>query len=305
MFNGMGAAAMLSKKNIAQVIKGAGKSEDVIATKYPITSGMGGGMGWASGGMHGSSRGSDRKLRMDANGNTIPNPTFSGGGSGGGRGAIGFRLQASGAPVMQSPSNVPPQYQPSASGPTYGNISIGKNESINTADYTAENLDTALAGSMKNDWESIAPQLQQLFAQQSAMLGETNSIEQSRVDAANIGYRNHAVQGRQMQRAGVNLSPMQRLAMQSKNSRIAAGGGNAIVNNAVTQRYDQNNSGRANLLAAVNAMKQGSQATLMSVANNQSAREQAYQQANSQRKSSMMGTLAAVGGNLAMQYLGS
>ena len=123
-----------------------------------------------------------------------------------------------------------------------------------------------------------------------------------RSDGANIGYRNHAVQGRQMERAGVNLSPMQQLAMRSKNSRIAAGGANAIVNNAVTQRYDQNNAARSNLLASVNAMKHGSQANLTSIVGNQNARNQAYRDANTQRKSSTWGQLAALGGNLAMQY---
>lgn len=189
--------------------------------------------------------------------------------------------------------------------PTYAKVNTGNTETINTADFTAENIDNALAESMKTDWQTIAPQLQQLFAQQSSMLGETNSIQQARIDGANIGYRNNAVQSRQMQRAGVNLSPMQRLAMQSKNSRIAAGGSNAIVNNAVTQRYDQNNAARSNLLASANAMKQGSQANLVSIVGNQDARQQAYRDANANRKTSMMGSLAAAGGALLMNYLGS
>ena len=256
-----------------------------------------------------NSRFSDMALRTTADGTVIPNKTLgAGNGSGSGSGSSGggsWIGQAIGAPVISRPpppSNVAPQYQPSPSGPTYGNIVIGENETINTDDFSADDIDSSLATSMKNDWESIAPQLQQLFAQQSSMLGETDSIQQARIDGANIGYRNHAVQGRQMERAGVNLSPMQQLAMRSKNSRIAAGGANAIVNNAVTQRYDQNNAARSNLLASVNAMKHGSQANLTSIVGNQNARNQAYRDANTQRKSSTWGQLAALGGNLAMQY---
>ena len=151
---------------------------------------------------------------------------------------------------------------------------------------------------MRNDWESIAPQLQQLFVSQSSMLGETNSLSQARTDAAGLGSRVNNVAGRQLQRAGVTLSPMQQRAMMTRNSHSISGIGNSMVNTAVQQRYDQNNAARSNLLASVNAMKQGSQAGLVSVINNQAAREQATRDANASRKATNTGMWAGIAGNI-------
>lgn len=181
-------------------------------------------------------------------------------------------------------------------GQTYPRVNTGGNQQVTLKDISDDQLDKSLADSMTADWEQVLPNLYDLYANQSAMLGETNSLRQARLDAAALGQRNSAIQQRQLGRANVNLSPSQQRAMALKNSMQNTGIGNAMVNNAVSQRYDQNNSARMNLLASVNAMKSGSQANLSQIVGNQSARNQAAADANTARKSSNLGLFGQLAG---------
>ena len=319
MFNGLVSGGMMGayEKLLAQTgTRPADKAGNTVSTAG-MASGLGGEWGNYARKQKARSAGFDPSLQQTVAYPTIAPPEFLStplgqGGVGGGiakprplpswAGAMPVAYGTGGKmrPSARSVSVTKPRpYQGSQGSPTYNDqLAAPQMEKVDASKLTTEQLDKTLGNVMRNDWESIAPQLQQLFASQSSMLGETNTLSQARTDAAGLGSRVNNVTGRQLQRAGVTLSPMQQRAMMTRNSHSISGIGNAMVNSAVQQRYDQNNAARSNLLASVNAMKQGSQAGLVSVINNQSAREQATRDANASRKATNTGMVAGLVGNL-------
>lgn len=164
---------------------------------------------------------------------------------------------------------------------------------------TEKGVENKLASSMEEDWALLAPQIEAMFGQQFNMLHDNSAVRAAQVDARQLPIRTNAIQQRQLQSAGVNLSPSQKMAMDRQNAIQSAGMGNAMYNSAQAGQYDQNNAARSNLLSGINAMKNGAQGSLTQIVNSQSNRNNAYRTARTNHFTSMLGQGAGALGMMA------
>ena len=124
---------------------------------------------------------------------------------------------------------------------------------------------------------------------------DTGLIDQAFEDAPKAAELSQQSQQRSLSRYGAELTPAQAQQMQRSNQRTGKLGMINAVQNARLAQQEQNTTLMSDLINIGQGLNRSSLQMIGSAAQNQSNREQAYDNAKAQSKASTMGTIGALG----------
>lgn len=124
---------------------------------------------------------------------------------------------------------------------------------------------------------------------------DTSLIDQAREDAPEAQRVARESQGRMLSRYGANLTPAQRQQRSRTDQRSGQLGLVNALGNARLAQQEANSALLSDLINIGQGLNRSSLAQLGGAAQNQSAREQAYESARAQSKANTIGTIGALG----------